>query len=357
MRIIMHVDMDCFFAQVEERENPSLKGLPVIVGADPKNGKGRGVVTTCNYEARAFGIKSAMPISQAWKRCPHGIFLPGRHRLYREASQSIMAILREFSDVFQQVIIDEAYLDLSKASSFEEAESIAKEITGRIAKEEQLTCSVGIGPNKMIAKIAANENKPGGLTIIQPEEVDAFLEPKSVRALLGVGPRTHERLQALGIETIADLRRAGRTILFDELGSYGVRLFQMACGNDNREVYERAESKSIGREKTFQVDTKNKQQLLGVIDESLRRIYRELCVEDVLFRTVTLKIRYENFETKTRSKTFPYPTNNLRWVRAAVIEFLSAFLADPRKVRLVGVSVSNLTERKALKQQAVLAYS
>src|SRR3972149_11287926 len=183
-RIIFHVDMDQFFAGIEEREHPEIRGKPVVVGADPKEGKGRGVIATCNYEARKYGIKSGMPISTAWQKCPSAIFLPVRFELYGEASHAVMKIFRQYADKFEQMSVDEAYLDVSnRCKSIEEAEELAKKLKKEVLEKEKLTCSVGIGPNKLVSKIAAGENKPDGLTVVRPDEVRSFLNPKKVGVL------------------------------------------------------------------------------------------------------------------------------------------------------------------------------
>jgi DNA polymerase IV (DinB-like DNA polymerase) len=341
MRIILHVDMDCFFAQVEEREDPSIKGRPVIVGSDPKEGKGRGVVATCNYEARSFGIHSAMPISIAYKKCPNAVFLPPHMKLYKEASMAVMDIFRSYADKFQQVSIDEAYLDVSKIESFEDAKILAQKIKQEVLEKEKLTCSVGIGPNKLVAKIAANENKPDGLTLILPDEVHSFLDPKPVRALHGIGPKSAERLNSLGIETVKDLRETKHEI--------GEELRRMAFGADNREVKEDYTRKSIGRQHTFERDTDDKKRIMDAIDDMIRIVYRHFLRHEFLYKTITLKVRYSNFSTHTKSKTLDDYSDSIKKIRQVVVEELPAFL-DGRKVRLVGVSIHSFIDRKALKQ-------
>jgi len=228
MRIILHVDMDCFFAQVEERESPEIKGKPVIVGSDPKEGKGRGVVATSNYLARAFGIHSAMPISIAYRKCPEAVFMPPRMDSYKEASMAVMEIFRSYADKFQQVSIDEAYLDISHIDDYDAARVLAEKIKKEVLEKEKLTCSIGIGPNKLVSKIAANENKPDGLTVVLPENVNVFLDPMPVRKLHGIGPKSAERLNSLGLETIKHLRETKHEI--------SEELRRMAFGADNREA-------------------------------------------------------------------------------------------------------------------------
>jgi len=343
----MLIDMDYFFAQVEERENPELKGKPVVVGANPKEGKGRGVVCTCNYEARKFGIKSAMPISTAWHKCPTAIFLPVRGELYYEASRSVMQIFRKYADKFEQVSVDEAYFDVSnRCKSFEEARELAKLIKKEVLEKEHLTCSVGIGANKLIAKIAAGENKPNGLTVVIPDDVASFLNPKKVGVLYGVGPKTESHLNSLGIITVDDLVKMPKELLLHELGSFGEDIWHMARGLDNREVSEDWITKSIGRQYTFERDTKNKRFIMSMIDDMIREIYRELKEQDFVFKNITLKVRYEDFDTHTKSKTLDEYTDNVKIMRMIAEEQLDPFLKDKRRIRLVGISVHSLSSSK-----------
>ena len=345
MRIILHVDMDCFFAQVEERANPAIKGIPVVVGANPKEGKGRGVVATCNYEARKYGLKSAMPISIAWTKCPRAVYLPPRFELYSEASCKVMDIFKGFADRFEQVSIDEAYLDVSSAGSYEKARLLAQEIKDRV-KAAGLTCSVGIGPNKLVAKIAAGEKKPDGLTIVKNEEVNEFLNPKKVGVIYGIGPKTESALNALGIVTVEDLAKAPEEVV-DELGNYGRELQRLAKGVDERDIIEQWETKSIGRQSTFDKDTKNRKQIIDLLDGFIPELYRDLDNERVMFRTVTFKVRYEDFETHTKSRTLPEFTSSIKIIRKLTTEWVDFALEDVRKIRLVGVSLHNL-KRKSL---------
>jgi len=351
MRIILHVDMDYFFAQVEERENPSIKGKPVVVGADPKQGKGRGVVSTCNYEARKFGIKSAMPISIAWRKCPAAVFLPVKMELYADASRKVMTIFSKFADKFEQVSIDEAYLDISgRCKNFEEAEMLGREIKKTVLEKERLTCSVGIGPNKLISKIAAGDKKPDGLTVVKSDEVCSFLNPKKVGVLYGVGPKTEARLNSLGITTVEELSKYPKQMLIEEFGVFGEDLYAMSRGIDERELTEEWVTKSIGRQFTFEKDTKNKKFIMSVIDDMIREVYRELRESDFVFKTITLKVRYEDFETHTKSKTIDDFTDSVKIMRKVAEESLDPFLADSRKIRLVGLSVHSLAEKQIIKK-------
>jgi len=351
MRIIMLIDMDYFFAQVEERENPALKGKPVVVGANPKQGKGRGVVCTSNYEARKFGIRSAMPISTAWHKCPTAVFLPVNGSLYYEASRNVMRIFRQFADKFEQVSVDEAYFDVSdRCKSYEEARELAKLIKKEVLEKERLTCSVGIGSNKLIAKIAAGENKPDGLTVVIPEQIPSFLNPKKVGALYGIGPKTESHLNSLGIITVEDVLTMPKEMLVQEIGSFGEDLHNMARGIDNRTVSEEWITKSIGRQFTFERDTKNKRFIMAMIDDMIREIYRELKEQNFIFKNITLKVRYEDFDTHTKSKTIEDYTDSVKQLHLTASEQLEPFLKDGRRIRLVGISVHSLADRKALKK-------
>lgn len=342
-RIIVHVDMDHFFTAVEEREHPEFKGKPVIVGADPKEGKGRGVVSTCNYEARKFGVRSGMPISRAWKLCPDAVYLPVNYELYAKVSHEIMDILRKHADKFEQWGIDEAFLDVtSKVNDYAEAEDFTKALKRGIFEKEKLTCSIGIGPNKLVAKIASDIQKPDGLTIVREEEVEKFLAPLPVRKLLWVGRKTEQKLKAMGIKTIGDLAHYDPAVLTETFGVVGRQMYLMAHGIDRSEVEERGEIKSIGRDVTFQEDTSNFEFILNTLDELAEEVHGDILRQNVNFRTVTVRVRYENFETHTHSKTLPFITNRLQDLRKTGRELMQAYLRLDRKVRLVGVRVSSL---------------
>ena len=340
-RIIFHLDMDHFFTAVEERANPALKGKPVVVGADPKGGMGRGVVSTCNYEARKFGVRSGMPISKAWDLCPEAVYLPLNYALYEGASNEIMSILRGFADKFEQWGIDEAFLDVtSKPNDYGEAENLARRIKGVLYEREKLTCSVGVGPNKLVAKIASDFQKPDGLTVVKEEEVEKFLAPLPVRKLLWVGKKTEQRLAALNIKTIGDLAGYDPSVLADVFGGMGVQLCLMARGVDKSEVEERGEVKSISRETTFEEDVSNFDLVLDALGRMSKEVHGDVLRQKLYFKTVTVKVRYENFETHTHSKTLPFMSNRLQDMDATAKNLLQAYLTPVRKIRLVGVRVS-----------------
>jgi DNA polymerase IV (DinB-like DNA polymerase) len=349
-RIIYHVDMDHFFTAVEEKKRPELKGKPVIVGADPKGGKGRGVVSTCNYEARKFGISSGMPISKAWKLCPEGIYLPVDYGLYEKVSMEIMSMLRKYADKFEQWGIDEAFLDVtSKVKDYEEAEALAHRIKREIFNKEKLTCSIGIGPNKLVSKIASDFQKPDGLTAIEEGAVEKFLAPLPVRKLLWVGRKTEQKLKKIGIKTIGDLASYDPTVLTETFGVMGTQLYLMAHGIDRSDVEERSEVKSISRDITFEEDTADFEFILKTLDRLSEEVHKDILEQKLYFKTVTVKVRYENFETHTHSKTLPFITNRLQDLKKTTRELMQDYLKPDRKIRLVGVRVSNFTSARKQK--------
>jgi DNA polymerase IV (archaeal DinB-like DNA polymerase) len=348
MRVILHVDLDAFYPSVEVRAHPELKDQPVIVGADPKEGKGRGVVSSASYEARKFGIRSAMPISRAWKLCPEGVYLRPHFDLYIKASNSIMRILRSHADRFEQGGIDEAYLDISsRVKDFDEAKEFAGKLMEEVLDKEKLTCSIGVAPNKMLAKIGSDFKKPYGLTVIREEDAKEFLSPLKVRKIPGVGPKTEGRLKDLKIETIGDLAAINPELLTRLFGSWGARLHEYAHGIDYSEVIEEYETKSIGREVTFEedVDTADEGQILGILDELAEEIHKELIDSGFRFKTITIKVRYEHFDTYTRAKSLSFPTNDLDILRNNAKRLIYSFLRGNKKVRLIGLRVSTLMHK------------
>jgi DNA polymerase IV (DinB-like DNA polymerase) len=343
-RVVFHLDMDHFYTAVEERENPQLKGRPVIVGADPKEGKGRGVVQTANYEARKFGVRSGMPISKAWRLCPQGVYLQPNFELYIKASNEIMTILRQHSDQFEQWGIDEAFLEVtSKVKDFAEAEALAKQIKKEIQEKENLTCSIGIGPNKLVAKIASDHQKPDGLTVVTEEETITFLAPLPVRKLLWVGRKTEQKLAEMGIKTIGDLARMDPSVLVERFGIMGNQLFLMSHGIDRTSVEERGEVKSISREHTFEEDTLDFDLVLSTLDMLSKEVNDDAAEQNLHFKTVTIKVRYQNFETHTHGKTLPHMTNRLQDQVKAARELMRHYLRPDRKIRLIGIRVSSFS--------------
>jgi DNA polymerase IV (DinB-like DNA polymerase) len=341
-RIIFHLDMDHFFTAVETRERPELEGKPVVVGADPKNGLGRGVVSTSNYEARKLGVRSGMPISHAYKLCPEAVYLPPNFPLYIQASNEIMAIARQYADGFEQWGIDEAFLDVSKkVNDFAEAEALAKRIKKEIYEKEGLTCTIGVGPNKLVAKVASDFQKPNGLIIVRESDVEKFLHPLPARKLLWVGRKTEEALKEMGINTIGDLSHFDPTLLAEKFGVAGTQMYLMAQGIDRSKVKERSEVKSISHETTFEEDTIDMQ----TVAQSMSELAEELSKE------AASKIRYGNFETHTRSRTLQFMTNRAHDLKKNAQELLFPYLRPDRKIRLIGLRVSTFVS--AEKQQTL----
>ncbi len=352
-RIIFHLDMDHFYTAVEERENPELKGKPVIVGADPKQGHGRGVVSTSNYKAREAGVRSGMPISRAWRLCPEAVYLPPNFPLYIKASNAVMEIAKGFADKFEQWGIDEAFLDVSeRATNFDDAEVLAKQIKCEIKEKEHLTASIGVGPNKLVAKIASDLHKPDGLTVVREDEVEKFLAPLSVRKLLWVGKKTDAKLKQLGIETIGDLARFDPSVLNEMFGVMGVQLHLAARGIDNSEVEQRTGVKSISHETTFEEDTDDPAEVFAAVNLLSDDVAKETVEQQLFFKTVTIKVRYQNFETHTYAKSLSFQTNRAQDLRKTARELLMLHLKSGRKVRLLGVRASNFVSGE--KQKTLL---
>ncbi|MBN1244620.1 DNA polymerase IV [Candidatus Bathyarchaeota archaeon] len=352
-RVIFHMDMDHFYTAVEEREHPEHKGKPVVVGADPKEGKGRGVVSTSNYEARRAGVRSGIPISRAWKLCPEAVYLPPNFPLYIRVSNEIMEIARKYADKFEQWGIDEAFLDVSaRVKDYAEAESLAKQLKREVKEKENLTCSIGIGPNKLIAKIASDYQKPDGLTIVKEDDAEAFLAPLPVRKLLWVGRKTEAKLKNRGIFTIGDLARYDPTVIAEAFGVMGTQMHLSARGIDRSEVETRTEVKSISHETTFEEDTADAEAVLKALDSLAAEVAKEAVGQKLFFKAVTVKVRYENFETHTRSKTLAFITNRLQDLQKTARDLLKAYLKNDRKIRLIGVRVSNFVKGEKQKTLA-----
>jgi DNA polymerase IV (DinB-like DNA polymerase) len=342
-RFIFHLDMDHFYTAVEERENPAIKGNPVIVGADPKEGKGRGVVSTSNYEARAAGVRSGMPISQAWRLCPKAVYLPPDFPLYIRVSNEIMTIARKYAGKFEQWGIDEAFLDVTdKVKDWTEAEALARQIKQEIKENERLTASIGVGSNKLVAKVASDFQKPDGLTVVKEEDAQKFLDPLPVRKLLWVGRKTEAKLKALGVNTIGDLAHYDPTVLSSMFGVMGLQMHLMAKGLDSSEVEERVGVKSVSHETTFEEDTADHTAILSALSLLCEGVQKETADQKMLFKTVTVKIRYQGFETHTKSKTLPRLTNRVEDLKKTAKELLLPYLHTKRKMRLIGVRVSSL---------------
>src|SRR5712692_7720951 len=342
-RIILHCDLDAFYPSCEVKRDPSLAGKPLVVGADPKGGHGRGVVTSCSYEARKFGVRSGMPISQAYKLCPQCTYVPPDFELYGETSDRVMEILRKFGDRFEQTSIDEAYLDVSdRCRTVEDAVELARKLKSELKTAEGLTVSVGIAPNKSMAKMASDLHKPDGLTVVRPDEVKAFLEPLPVNRISGVGKTTGEFLKEQGIETIGQLSRVPAKKLNDWFGKGGVWLWGIAEGIEETPVEERPLRKSISVEQTFERDVQNKTVVREALEALSREVHDRLLGEGLLYRTVSIKVRFQGFQTFTRDKTHTGYVDDLSVIQDYVRLLFQEFAKDKRRIRLVGVKVHDL---------------
>ncbi len=342
-RIILHVDMDSFYASIEMRENPALIGKSVVVGADPMGGKGRGVVSTCSYEARAYGIHSGMPISQAFHLCPHAVFIRPHMALYAHVSSSIMQILRRMGGAIEQVSIDEAYLDLSSLHVYDQAVEHALKIKEVIRQREGLTCSIGIAPSRIYAKMASEQEKPDGLTIIHPDNLLSFLTPLSVSSIPGIGKKSAQALTEAGICTIGDIAKCDIQYLQDLFGSQAIRLHTIACGLDRDGLRQVGKQKSISREHTFLKDSTSPEEIIGCMHTMASLLCNELYERNMYSRTIGVRIRYTGFITKTRSVTLLQPTREVRLIESA-IDGLFKEIWDMTPVRLIGIRLSGLVE-------------
>jgi DNA polymerase IV (archaeal DinB-like DNA polymerase) len=360
MRIIVHVDMDAFYAAVEERLNPTLRELPVVVGADPKEGRGRGVVTTANYRARKFGIRSALPISRAWRLAeiarkrgePATVFIQPNMSLYREVSGRIMHILERYADAFEEASIDEAYLDVSSREDFDAATEQMIRLKAEIREREGLGCSVGIGPNKLIAKIASGHRKPDGLTVIEPADVESFLNPLPIRVIPGIGPKSEDFLHERNFRSIEDLRQVSEKTLVEWFGKWGQRLFEKVRGIDDSEVCNEWTRKSLGEQETFEEDTHSQSIVLERLDLMAERIISKLRGKEFKgFRTVTVTVRFGDFQTANRSRTIKdgirVDGDALRRLKEEALSLILPFFDDrenPRgkAFRLIGLRVEKL---------------
>ena len=352
-RKIIHVDMDAFFASVEQRDQPQYRGKPLIVGGKPHE---RGVVAACSYEARQFGIHSAMPCSTAYRLCPNAIFVPHRFDVYREVSEQIRAIFWRFASEVEPLSLDEAYIDVTGSDHFNgSATYIAQAIKQQIKAETNLTASAGVSYNKFLAKIASDMDKPNGLYVIKPEQGPDFVMQLAIGKFHGIGPATEAKMQSLGIHTGADLKRWTEVDLISHFGKSGHYFYHIARGEDDRPVQSSRERKSIGKETTFQQDIKSLTELTRHIDSQAQQVWQTLQRLKFTARTVTLKIKYANFDQVTRSSTSEQGLTEQAFL-TALPALLAKTDAGLMAVRLVGVSVSGFKKPELqLHQQLDLA--
>ena len=340
MRKIVHLDMDAFYASVEQRDDPAIRGKPVVVGGSPQ---GRGVVAAASYEARAFGVRSAMPMARALRLCPELVIVRPDFTKYKAVSEQVMGILRSCSELVEPLSLDEAYVDVTHNRwDIEYASAVAKELKRRIFEATRCTASAGVAPNKFLAKIASGWRKPDGLTVIAPERVEEFLQALPVDALWGVGPVTAKKLRALGIERVVDIRSFDAGRLHDEVGSLAEWLRQLSCGEDPRPVVAHRDAKSSSSETTYATDLESVDEMKAELARLARETAEWLEKHRLAGRTVTIKVRYADFRTVTRSHTLSRPTSDADVISSWAVELLSRTQAGARKVRLLGARVSGL---------------
>jgi DNA polymerase IV len=345
MRRILHVDMDAFYASVEQRDRPELRGQPVAVGGAPDR---RGVVAAASYEARGYGVRSAMPMARALRLCPSLVVVPADFTRYRQVSATVFDIFRSVTPLVEPLSLDEAYLDVTENAWGEPlATNVARTLKFRIRETTGLTASAGVAPNKFLAKVASGWRKPDGLTVIAPERVEDFLRQLPIDALWGVGPVTARKLRSHGWDRLIDLRQVDATRLREIVGSQTDWLLQLAHGRDERPVVPNRPSKSAGTENTYPHDLVEPASIRTEIEQMAREGAAWLARKGLLARTVTIKVRYADFRTITRSHTARLPTNDARAIVARALALLGRTDADHRPIRLLGVSVRNFLDPEA----------
>lgn len=342
-RTILHVDLDAFYVSAEVREHPELRGLPVVVGADPAEGKGRGVVVACSYESRKFGLRSGMPISQAFRLCPQARYIPPNWSLYEKTSEEVMATLRSFADRFEQGSIDEAYLDItSRAGDETAATRVAAEVKEAVRQRHGLSCSIGAAPNKSSAKIASDRNKPDGMTLVPFDDVAGFLAPLPVRVVPGIGRKTEDFLREKGISTIAQLQQLDGKQLVSWFGKNGVWLWGVVHGQENVEVRQQEMPKSLSVERTFKEDVNDYREVRREAADGAAELMRRLKSAGYAYKVAGIKIRFRGFETHTREKTLVGHTDAEGPLLEVVDRLLDEFEGEGKPVRLVGVRVADI---------------
>ena len=357
-RIIAHLDMDAFFASIEEVSTPGFLGKPIVVGSEVYEGRGRGVVSTANYKAREYGIHSAQPISIAWhlsqkakeRGKPEAIFLPVDFKLYERVSNNILKIIKKYVTIVEQASIDEFYFDLSFLKTYKRAEEICKKIKEEIKKEEKITCSIGVGSNKLISKIAAGINKPDNLLLIKKKDVFKFLNPLKIQKIPGIGPKTTKIFNKIGIQTIEDLNKLSKKELEEMLGKHGVGIYYSARGIDNDPVTEYREIKSIGEQTTFYKNTLDFNLIFNVFRELSDNVFKRFIKSEFSkFNTITITIRFADFETKTSSRSLKegITRNDKKRFNLEILKLVFPFLdkrRNPKKklIRLIGVRLEKL---------------
>jgi DNA polymerase-4 len=349
-RKIIHIDMDAFYASVEQRDNPGYRGKPIVVGGLPE-GRG-GVVATASYEARKFGIRSAMPSKKALQLCPHAIFLLPRFEAYKEVSAKIREIFHRYTDLVEPLSLDEAYLDVTAdKQSIGSALEIAHQIKTAILAELGLTASAGVSVNKFVAKIASDLKKPDGLTFIGPSKIEAFMEGLATEKFYGVGKVTAAKMKAMGLHTGADLKRLSEEDLVKHFGKIGHFYFKVVRGIDERKVEPYRETKSVGAEDTFPYDLTEAADLHQELEKIAVTVAKRLRKHNLRGKTITLKVKYSDFKMITRSRSFAHPMDDESTIASTAVELLKGTEAPARKIRLLGITVSNFNEVVTRQQQ------
>ena len=341
MTVILHVDMDAFYASVAELDHPEYKGKALVVGAGT-----RGVVLSANYEARKFGIRAAMPVGRAKRMAPHAIFIAPEHHRYSEISERVMAIFHSYTPLVEPISLDEAFLDVTGSQKlFGTGREIAAKIREQVEKEEGITCSVGLAQSKFIAKLASQHCKPNGMLEIKPDRILEFLHPLPVRAIWGVGPKTAESLERLGLHTVSDIAHTPRATLIRALGdATGASLYELAWGRDYRDVIPDEPEKSIGNEETFSEDLDNPEEILREFLRMTEKATARLRERSLFTKTISIKIKFADFSSLTRSKTVPIAIDNTHDTYEVVKALYLALRNEGARIRLVGVSLSHLQE-------------
>jgi DNA polymerase-4 len=349
-RFILHIDMDAFYASIEQRDQPILRGRAVIVGGSPDK---RGVVASCSYEAKQLGIHSAMPSRTAFRLCPQAVFLPARFEVYRAVSACIMQLFRIHTDLVEPLSLDEAYLDVTSAvCNMAEATQLARAIKKQIWEQTGVTASVGVSYNKFLAKLASDTHKPDGLTVITPQDAPAFLDALPIEKFSGVGKVTAAKLREMGIETGADLKGLGEARLRALLGKHGEQLYRFVSGQDDRPVEATRVRKSVGKEVTFERDLVDRDHMKAVLEKLARQVADRLDELDLFGKTLTLKLRWSNFQLLTRSISRPDGFHDAESMIPLLQRLLAQLDGGNRAVRLLGVSVSHLLSRKDMPRSA-----
>lgn len=344
-RKILHIDMDAFYASIEVRDNPQLKGRPVVIARHPNQTGGRGIVATCNYEARKFGIHSAMPAIEAFRLCPQAVFIPGDHVKYRLVSQEIRQIFQQYTDKIQTVALDEAYLDVTENHlACPSASIIGRRIQEDIYRQLGLTCSVGVSYNKFLAKIASDYQKPAGFTVVTPDQAQAFLLTLPIDKFHGVGQKSLAEFNRLGVKNGQDLYQLDLEFLIKEFGKMGLSLYKKVRGQSSNQVLANRPRKSLGKERTFSNFLEREDQVLAQLESLADRLGQNLQDQDLSAHTITLKIRYQDFETISRQKSVDQAVENSQNILENVIDLWRAYGKLDRSIRLLGISLSNFED-------------